>query len=468
MKTATERSDRGKLLIFVNILISAVASSMLSTATTAALPPIAADLSISLTTGQWMTGGYSLAMGITTPLTAFLIRRIPTRRLYLGGIIVFITGLTISLFSLSFPVMMTGRIIQACGNGILMSIAQVVILTIFPEEKKGTAMGWYGLAIGAAPVVAPTLAGILVDLINWRAIFALILIIMLLSLSVAWFVFDDVLETEKKTFDICSFVLSIFAFGGLTLGIGNIGTYGISDVIVFLPLLLGIAGSAVFALRQLRIEDPFLDIRILKDRTYFLSVTGSMMLYFIMMGSSVIMPLYVQSIMGYSATVSGLVTLPGSLAMAVVSPFAGKIFDRLGIKTLFVAGAGFLVMSNLGMYFVTIHTPLTAAAFFNAIRCIAIGCLMMPLVTWGTSRVDTALVADATALLTSLRTVAGAVGSAVFVGIMSLISRRSAASYGENADIHGLNAAFLCMTLGAVLLLAVAVFCVHSDRQSPA
>ena len=154
--------------------------------------------------------------------------------------------------------------------------------------------------------------------------------------------------------------------------------------------------------------------------------------------------------------------------MAVVSPFAGKIFDRLGIKTLFVAGAGFLVMSNLGMYFVTIHTPLTAAAFFNAIRCIAIGCLMMPLVTWGTSRVDTALVADATALLTSLRTVAGAVGSAVFVGIMSLISRRSAASYGENADIHGLNAAFLCMTLGAVLLLAVAVFCVHSDRQSPA
>ena len=435
----------------MNILVSTIASSMLSTAMTTALPPIAADLSISVTTGQWLTSGYSLAMGIIMPLTAFLIRRLPTKKLYLGGISIFIAGLVISLFSNTFSVMMAGRVLQACGNGILMSISQVVILSIYPVEKKGTVMGWYGLACGAAPVIAPTLAGILVDVINWRAIFGLALAVMLLSLIIAWFVFDDVLETYKKKFDTLSFILSVFAFGGVTLGIGNISAYGLTSPLVFIPLTTGIITSALFTYRQLHIEEPFLELGILKSTEYALSV---------------IMPLYVQSIMGYSATVSGLVTLPGSLAMAIVSPLAGKIFDKLGMKKLFIYGAAFLIISNLGMYFITMHTSVIIAASYNVIRCIAIGCLMMPLITWGTSYVRNTQVADATALLTSLRTIAGAVGSAVFVGIMTVIADNSVPQYGENAGMHGLNITFLCMSAGATILLGIAVFLVKASSDT--
>ena len=190
-----------------------------------------------------------------------------------------------------------------------------------------------------------------------------------------------------------------------------------------------------------------------------------MLLYFIMMGSSVIMPLYVQSVMGRSATVSGLVTLPGSLAMAIVSPFAGKIFDKLGMKALFVTGSAFLIISNLGMFFITLHTPIYIAAIYNVIRCIAIGCLMMPLITWGTFHVDISLVADASALLVSLRTIAGAIGSAVFVGIMTLVAQRSSGTYGDKALLHGLNIAFLCMTAGAVILFGIAVFFVKGKKK---
>lgn len=466
MNSSKVLTDQRKFFIFITILISTIASSMLSTAMTTALPPISADLSINVTTGQWLTSGYSLAMGIIMPLTAYLIRRIPTKRLYLGGILIFIAGLVISLFAGSFFIMMSGRILQACGNGILLSVAQVAILTIYPPEKKGTVMGWYGLASGAAPVIAPTLAGLLVDLIHWRAIFGLALIVMVIALVAAWFVFADVLETGSQTFDICSFILSVFAFGGLTLGIGNISTYGPAPASVLLPLGIGAPASVIFSLRQLRIPEPFLDLRILRNGVYSLSVIGSMLLYFIMMGSSVIMPLYVQSVKGYSAAVSGLVTLPGSLAMAIVSPFAGKIFDKLGMKTLFIAGAACLTVSNLGMYFLTLNMPVFVAAMYNVIRCIAIGCLMMPLITWGTSHVKPALVADATALLTSLRTIAGAIGSAVFVGIMSLVSSRSVSSYGEKAAIHGLNIAFLCMTAVALILLAVAVFLVQGKKTA--
>lgn len=144
-------TDKKRTLIFINILISCIASSMLATALTTALPPIMEDLQISVTTGQWLTSGYSLAMGIMMPLTAFLITRFPTKNLYLAGMGLFIVGLAVCVIAPGFYVMMCGRILQACGNGILTSMAQVILLTIYPIEKKGTVMGWYGLSVGAAP-----------------------------------------------------------------------------------------------------------------------------------------------------------------------------------------------------------------------------------------------------------------------------------------------------------------------------
>ena len=458
-------SARRRSLIFLNILIACIASSMLSTAMTTALLPISTDLGVSVTTGQWMTSGYSLAMGITMPLTAFLITRFPTKRLYLSGIGIFLVGLVISGFTSSFAVMMAGRVLQACGNGVLMSMAQVVLLTIYPDEQKGSIMGWYGLASGAAPVIAPTLAGVLVDWVGWRAIFYLALLIMALAFVFAVFVFDDVLQTCRKKFDALSFGISVLAFGGITLGIGNLGSYPLASPATLAPLAAGVAAAVLFTIRQLRLPQPFLQLRIFRSQGYTWSVVGSMLLYLVMMGSSVLMPLYVQSVMGYSATVSGLVTLPGSLAMSIVSPFAGKIFDRIGIKKLFVTGALFMLLSNVGMYFITLHTPLFVASLLNVVRCVAIGCLMMPLITWGTAQVDGAFLADASALLTSLRTIAGAIGSAVFVGLMSFLSGRSAAAYGGGAQMHGMNLTFLCMALGSLALLFVAVFLVHTGRE---
>lgn len=465
MNSVSKMTDKKRTLIFINILIACIASSMLATALTTALLPISTDLNISVTTGQWLTSGYALAMGIIMPLTAFLITKFPTRKLYLSGIGIFIIGLLISGVATSFPFMMIGRILQACGNGILMSISQVVILSIYPAEKKGTIMGWYGLAISAAPVIAPTLAGILVDSVGWRVIFYIVIAIMALAFITAVVVFDDVLETYNKKFDVASFIISIFAFGGVTLGIGNIGSYGFMSSSVLVPLVIGIITSIYFTYRQLHIENPFLELRIFKSKEYSLSVIGSMLLYLVIMGSSVLMPLYIQSVMGYSATISGLVTLPGSLAMTIVSPFAGKVFDKLGIKKLFIAGSVFMFLSNIGMYFITMNTPIYIPAIYNTVRCIAIGCLMMPLITWGTSHVKQNLVADATALLTSLRTISGAIGSSVFVGIMTIVANNSIDTYGADANIHGLNVAFICMSIGTLIMFAISVFLVKEDKK---
>ena len=459
-----EIKDGQRAMIFLCLVVSGISSSVLSTAMTTALPGVVEYFGISTSVGQWITSGYSLAMGMIMPLTAFLITRFPTKRLYLTGIGAFIAGLLVSIFAGDFALMMVGRVLQACGNGVLMTAAQVVIMTIYPIKKRGTMMGTYGLATTAAPVVAPTIAGLMIDAFGWKSIFYVSLVIMILSFIISCIVFEDVLELQDKKFDVVSFVESIVAFGGVTLGIGNLSTFGILSLEAGVPLLLGAVVCVFFVTRQCRLEKPFLDVKILVNRNYAVSVISSMVLYLVMMGSSVMMPLYVQSVMGYSAVVSGLVTLPGSLATALVSPFAGKLYDEIGIKKIFVAGAAALVISNIGMFFLSMETPLWTAAALNVIRNISIGSLMMPLLTWGTSNVHPTKMADASSLLTSLRTIAGSIGSAVFVGIMTMVAASSAETYGDNAMMHGMNMSFFWMAVGAAVLLLIAVFAVREKR----
>lgn len=448
---------RQRGLMFACLLAASVASSFQVTALSTALPAIVRELGIELSAGQWLTSGFSLAMGIVMPLTAFLITRIPTRPLLLTSMGAILMGLVLCVMAQDFPLMMLGRILQACGNGMLTSITQVVILTIYPSKKRGTMMGWYGLAIGAAPVIAPTLAGVLVDSFGWRMIFFATIAMITVCFVWALMVSSNVLETRVQVFDFKSFLLSALAFGGITLGIGNAAGQGLLTSLAFIPLFVGGIASLFFVRRQLRLEHPFLALHVLAQRRYAVSVMASMLLYLIMMGASLLMPLYVQSVMGRSATLSGLVTLPGALCMAVASPFAGRILDRLGMKKLFVMGAACLLLGTAGMIPAAGAASVWPAAILHAVRCIAIGCLMMPLVTWGMGSLAPAQTAHGTALVNSLRTIAGAIGAAVFTGMMTSVARRAAVSHGAGAQIYGVRAAFIAMSLVAVIMLVLAV-----------
>ncbi len=470
MSAAESLTDRRRNLIFINVVISCCAASILQTALNTALATISRDMNITSNTAQWLVSGYSLAMGIVMPLTAFLIRRVKTKTLYLVGLCMFIVGLLIDTVAPNFILLLIGRVFQGCANGILISMTQVVILSIFPPKRQGTAMGWYGLAVSAMPAIAPTLGGVLVETISWRAIFILVLIVLAVALVMAIVVFDNVLETSKIKLDMISFILSILAFGGLTLGVGNLPSYGITNPSVYISLIVGAVALVIFILRQLRAKEAFLDFRILKTRAVSLGVIGSMVLYFVLMGSSVLMPLYVQNIMGRTAIIAGLVTLPGSVAMAIISPFSGRIYDRMGIKNLFVIGSALMLGSNILMFLLKETQPLALPSIYNVVRCVAIGLMLMPLITWGTSSAGKSHMADASALLSSMRTIGGAIGTAVFVGISTAVALRAAGG-GEadaHAQMHGMNIAFLVMAFTSFGMLMIGIFLVKSKKQEAA
>ncbi|ORX80002.1 MFS general substrate transporter [Anaeromyces robustus] len=396
-------SPRRRLLIFLNLNVSCVATSMLGTALTTALPPIMEDLNMTVNTAQWLTSGFILFLAVMTPFTAYLITRFKTKRLYCIALLFFILGLTVCAFAKSFAMMMLGRIIQGCGNGLISSMGQVIILSIFPPEKIGTVMGWYGLSIGVAPIISPTIAGLLVDSVGWRMIFVIAISIMAISLIIAFFVFEDVLPTMRKKFDVISLFFSALAFGGVTFAVGNMGTYKFVSYEVLMALIIGLVTAVIFTFRQLKIKVPFLDVRVLKNWDYTVSLTATVLIQLIFMGTTIIIPVYVQQLKGLSATISGLVTLPGSLVWAIISPFAGKIYDKVGMKLLFIVGSVILIFSNLGIYFIDIHQSVWIFSGINVFRCLACGSILMPLVTWAMKDIPKMKTSDATALYNSIR-----------------------------------------------------------------
>lgn len=449
-------AERKRTLIFINLIITCVASSMLITALTSALPSVTADLNISYASGQWITSGYSLIMGVMMPLTAFLNTRFPTKKLYLTGLGITLAGLLLCAASKSFFLMMLVRGLQAIGNGITASMAQVVILTIYPPQKRGAAMGWYGLSTGAAPAVAPVLAGVMIDVLGWRSIFLFAFAIFAISFVWALFVFENVLETERKHFDTRSFLLSSAALTGITLGIGNLGSHSFGDLRVCLMLSAGFVMTVLFTVRQRRLERPFLDISVFRDKNFSVSVLAGILLYLEMMGLTVLLPLYIQTVCGYSATVSGAIKLPGSLAMAATSLFTGMLLIKLGIRKIVIAGALLMLASNIGFTLIRPDTSLGWILAANTVNNVAIGCLLTPLITWGLQDLSGNLTAHGSAMMNSLRTIAGSIGSAIFVSVMM----------SHPADpAHGFSTACRFMAFISTLLLITGFVCLRNNGK---
>lgn len=421
MEESTQQiTSAQRMRIFVTLVTTCVALALLSTALNTALPPLMADLGVSAGVGQWAVSGYACAMAVATPLTAFLSTRFPTRPLYLCALGLFLVGTFASALAPVFGVLMVGRVVQACANALIANVTQVSIMSMFPKSERGRAMGWFGLATSAAPIAAPALGGIVVDLAGWRWVFGCVGLICCVSFAAALVVMRNVLQTAPKPFDPVSFVLSLMAFGGLTIGLGNVVALGLASPVVWGALAFGLVTAVFFVRRQLVSSQPFLKVQIMAVRDFRVAVAASVLLYAVMMGAAAVLPLHIQGALGQSATLSGLVVLPGAACTAAVSPVAGRLFDRFGVRALLLVGGVLSAVSCALMCLPALAASLPALCVLNALRCTAVGMLTMPLMTWGNGAVPSVDMPHASALLTSLRNLAGALGVAIFVGVFAV------------------------------------------------
>ncbi|MCZ2260845.1 MDR family MFS transporter [Sporosarcina sp. G11-34] len=404
-----------------------------------ALPPIMKDLHVTESTVQWLQSIFMLVNGIMIPITAFLIGKYTTRKLFITAMSIFAFGTFIAAISPNFPILLLGRVFQGAGAGIMMPLLQTIMFLLFPIEQRGKAMGMYGLVIAFGPAIGPTLSGYLVDHFAWKSIFYVVLPIALIIIIAAFFLLKNVTELTNPKMDSLSIVLSTLGFGGLLYGFSIAGNTGWLHLNVGITIVVGAISLLLFIQRQLKLDEPILEFRVFKYMVFTLATGLGMIVFASMIATTVILPIFMQNLLGFNAFHSGLMLLPGAIVMGIMNPVSGTLFDKYGAKWLLRAGFFILTVTTFMFANLSEETSFTYLAVLNAVRMLGIAMVMMPSTTLGLNQLPNHLIAHGTAMNNTFRQISGAIGTAVLVAITIT------AAIGDDSvagAIHGVNVAF--------------------------
>ncbi|PIC76431.1 MFS transporter [Sporosarcina sp. P19] len=434
------------------LLLGAFITILNQTLLATALPPIMLDLRISESTVQWLQSIFMLVNGIMIPITAFFIGKFTTRRLFLTAMSIFALGTLIAATSPNFSILLIGRVLQGAGAGIMMPLLQTIMFLLFPIEQRGKAMGYFGLVIAFAPAIGPSLSGYLVDQFPWRSVFYVVLPFALLNIVAAYFLLKNVTKLTNPKMDYLSIVLSTFGFGGLLYGFSIAGNTGWLHANVLISLIVGAISLAWFILRQLKLEQPILEFKVFKYGVFTLATSLGMIVFASMIASTVILPLFMQTMLGFNALHSGLMLLPGAIVMGIMNPVTGTIFDKYGAKWLLLSGFTILSVTTFMFSNLSVDTTFTYLAILNAVRMLGIAMIMMPSTTLGLNQLPTHLISHGTAMNNTFRQVSGSIGTAALVTVMITADLDNGTIAGQ---IQGVNTAFLvsgCISIVGLLL----------------
>ncbi|MEQ3549063.1 DHA2 family efflux MFS transporter permease subunit [Pseudonocardia nematodicida] len=450
-RPAPPRSGTGPL---IGVLAGAAFVMILNeTILGVALRDLSVDLAVPTTTVQWLTSGYLLTMAVVIPTTGYLLDRYTPRRIFVFSMAVFTAGTLISGFAPGFGVLLAGRVVQAVGTALMLPLLMTTVLRLVPAERRGATMGTITIVIAVAPAIGPTIGGAVLSGLGWRWMFWLVvpLAVAALVFGARWLDLDAV--GRAGPLDVASVLISAVGFGGLVYGLSSIGKDDAGGALAWVAVIVGLGAIGLFVVRQVRLQAEsraLLDLRTFLWRPFVVSLllTGLMLLTLIGV-ASVLLPLYLQSVLGVTPLVTGLALLPGGLLLGLLGRPVGALFDRYGARPLVVPGA-VLMACGLGL-FSTMGpaTPLLAAVGFHVVLMAGMSLMMTPLMTEALGSLPDELYSHGSATLSTVQQIAGAVGTALFV----TVAAAGSAPGGPSPDAAGLHTAFA--TAGGVGLLTV-------------
>ncbi len=445
--------------LMVGVLLAGTFIAVLNaTLLTPALPTIMRDLNVESTTVQWLTSGYALTEAVVIPLAAYIMGRLSTRQLYIGGIGLFCAGSLLAAFSPMFPFLLAGRVMQAAATGAVMPMVMSTILLVFPREKRGSAMGIVGLLIGFAPAIGPSLSGLLIDSIGWRAIFVVVAALALIIVIVSIFTLKNTDNFKRTKFDFFSVVLSTVGLLSLLYGLSTFSSAENHAITAGL-IVVGLAVLAVYVRRQLKLEQPMLRVGILSVPQYRTVVIIIMIFQGALIGMETIMPLYIQGTLGMSATISGIALLPGALIGAIVGFFAGRIFDKHGVRRPVLVGGTGIVLAAIGLTQLQVSSPILLVTLIYTVLAIGMQFTMTPLNTWGVNSLPNDAIQHAQSTSNTLNQVAGSFGTALLVSVSAAVASITTNVSETVQTFTGYHASFSVVAgLVCVAVLIIVVF----------
>ncbi|AHV95520.1 DHA2 family efflux MFS transporter permease subunit [Paenibacillus sabinae] len=468
--------------IIAALLIGAFVALLNQTLMNVALPKMMDSLGIEANTAQWLTTGFMLVNGVFVPVSAYLTEKFTTRTLFITAMSLFSIGTLVCALGPGFEVIMVGRVIQAAGAGILMPLMNIVFLMIFPIEERGKAMGLMAVAMIFAPAVGPTLSGWVVQNYSWRVLFYIVLPLAIFATLLGVKFMQNVTVKTSPKLDKPGVIFSTLGFGGLLYGLSDAGTDGWNSITVILSLTVGVIGLALLVWRELVTDKPMLEFRIFRYNMYSLTTVINIIVTMGMYSGMILLPLYLQKIRGFTPLESGVMLLPGAILMGIMSPITGMIFDKIGARWLTIVGLVITVITTWEFSQLTDSTTFTHLILTYTVRMFGLSMLMMPITTAGLNQLPQRLSSHGTAMANTLRTVAGALGMALFVTLMtnrtkseitdavvsgqiSQADKLAFAKFSQEAMIHGITHAFVIATWVTVAGLALAFFIRKTSPQ---
>lgn len=458
-------------ILFFGAFISFLNNTLLNVG----LPAIMDEFKVTPAIVQWLTNGYMLVSGILIPASAFFIQRFTNRQIFFWSISTFTIGTALAAFSPSFGYLIAGRMIQALGAGLIMPLLMNVMLTAFPIERRGTAMGFFGLIMFFAPAIGPTLSGWIVQTFSWRMLFGMILPFSIIILILAIFKLKNITPNKDIKIDVFSLILSTIAFSALLFGFSSAGDKGWFNPIVYSTIMIGLVVLIMFILRQLRLKEPMLEFRIFQYPMFTLSAIIMILVSASMFSGMIIIPIYVQIVREFTPIQAGLLMMPGAIVMALMSPITGRLFDEFGGRVLAIIGLSITVVTTFLLSKLTLESGFFYIMLIFTIRMLGMSLVMMPVMTNGLNQLPMSQNPHGTAMNNTVQQISGAIGSAVIITIMNarMAKRSNELLEGNNelineqisrlAMLDGINFSFFVSTLIAAVGLVLAFFIKRVD-----
>ncbi|WP_194411202.1 DHA2 family efflux MFS transporter permease subunit [Microbacterium cremeum] len=465
------------------LLAAAFVAILNETTMGVAIPHLIDDLGITALAAQWLTTAFMLTMAVVIPITGFLLRRFTTRTMFVAAMGLFSAGTLIAFLAPGFPVLLVARVVQASGTAIMMPLLMTTLMTVVPPAIRGRMMGRVSIVISLAPAIGPTLAGAILNTFEWRWIFGIVLPIALVALVVGARWIHNLGETTHAPIDVLSVILSAFGFGGIVFGLSQLGAGGhgggaaaaaataTSTTTLIIALSVGVVALGLFGWRQVllqRKDDALLDLRVFRSGNFSLSIAQMAVMSMAFFGAITVVPLYVQNVLEVDPLGTGLIVLPGALAMGLLGPVIGRIYDRWGTTVLLVPGA---VITSAMLWFYTTFTsgtPVLVIAVAQTVLSVGLAMSFTPLFTASLASLQPRFYSYGSAVVGTVQQVAGAAGIALMFGVMAAATASAAESGADDlaAQAAGTHAAFLVAAILSLPLL-VGAFLVRKPVDQP-
>ncbi|MCY8232211.1 DHA2 family efflux MFS transporter permease subunit [Priestia endophytica] len=466
-QNAAVDSNIKALPIITSFLIAGFIGLFSETALNMALRDLITGFGIHETTAQWLTTGYLLTLGVLVPISGLILQWFTTRQLFITSLVFSIIGTFIAAIAPTFSVLMIARVVQAVGTALLLPLMFNTILVIIPPHKRGRSMGIIGLVIMFAPAVGPTVSGLILKTLTWHWIFWISLPLLIVALVFGAFFMQNVTKPTKPKIDIFSIVLSTIGFGGVVYGFssaGEGGGWGSSNVIF--AIAIGVVALVAFSIRQVKMDKPMLNLNAFKYPMFVLGLLLILVCMMVMLSAMMILPLYLQTSLALTTFAAGLMLLPGGIINGILSPVMGGLFDRFGPKWLVIPGLVIVAGTMYGFSTVTLETSTGFIVGLHIALMIGISMIMMPAQTNGLNQLPPELYPDGTAIMNTLQQVAGAIGTAIGISILSSGRRSFLETVSDQKDplnqllafTNGVQHAFIFAIIVAVIGLVISFF----------